>query len=167
MGRCLTVVVGGTGVWGQVLVETVGVGQSETAAADLVDCLLLVMPPVGGDELQVADPVRISAHPLSLLGHLFSPSVFLPLVVHKALPRRWIALNALLSTTFWSLSKTLPPFEVEKFEVSLFPLSEPMDALHSTTHCVGRASAGDQGGHRGGGPGTSTMNFCPFFFYVV
>eukprot|EP00884_Botryococcus_braunii_P015667 jgi/Botrbrau1/2784/Bobra.0164s0061.1 len=36
-----------------VLVETVGVGQSETAAADVVDCLLLVMPPVGGDELQV------------------------------------------------------------------------------------------------------------------
>jgi putative protein kinase ArgK-like GTPase of G3E family len=30
----------------KVLVETVGVGQSEVAVADLVDCLLLVMPPV-------------------------------------------------------------------------------------------------------------------------
>ena len=37
----------------RVLVETVGVGQSETAVADLVDCVLLVAPPVGGDELQV------------------------------------------------------------------------------------------------------------------
>jgi LAO/AO transport system kinase len=30
----------------KVLVETVGVGQSEVAVADLVDCMLLVMPPV-------------------------------------------------------------------------------------------------------------------------
>lgn len=37
----------------RVLVETVGVGQNETAVVGLVDCLLLVMPPVGGDELQV------------------------------------------------------------------------------------------------------------------
>ncbi|KAF8071071.1 hypothetical protein HT031_001153 [Scenedesmus sp. PABB004] len=37
----------------RVLVETVGVGQSEVAVADLVDCVTLVMPPVGGDELQV------------------------------------------------------------------------------------------------------------------
>ncbi|WIA11852.1 hypothetical protein OEZ85_011938 [Tetradesmus obliquus] len=36
-----------------VLVETVGVGQSEVAVADLVDCMLLVMPPVGGDDLQM------------------------------------------------------------------------------------------------------------------
>ncbi len=35
-----------------VIVETVGVGQSEVAAADVVDCMMLVMPPVGGDELQ-------------------------------------------------------------------------------------------------------------------
>lgn len=37
----------------QVLVETVGVGQSEVAVQDLVDLFLLVLPPVGGDELQV------------------------------------------------------------------------------------------------------------------
>lgn len=35
-----------------VLVETVGVGQSETAVADLVDLFLLLLPPAGGDELQ-------------------------------------------------------------------------------------------------------------------
>jgi LAO/AO transport system kinase len=35
-----------------VLVETVGVGQSETAVADLVDMFLLLLLPGGGDELQ-------------------------------------------------------------------------------------------------------------------
>jgi LAO/AO transport system kinase len=35
-----------------VLVETVGVGQSEVAVADLVDLFLLVAAPAGGDELQ-------------------------------------------------------------------------------------------------------------------
>lgn len=35
-----------------VLVETVGVGQSETAVANLTDCLILLLPPAGGDELQ-------------------------------------------------------------------------------------------------------------------
>jgi LAO/AO transport system kinase len=35
-----------------VLVETVGVGQSETAVADMVDCFLLLMLTGAGDELQ-------------------------------------------------------------------------------------------------------------------
>jgi len=35
-----------------VLVETVGVGQSETAVADLTDMFLLLLQPGGGDELQ-------------------------------------------------------------------------------------------------------------------
>ncbi|HUN51143.1 MAG TPA: methylmalonyl Co-A mutase-associated GTPase MeaB [Candidatus Sulfotelmatobacter sp.] len=35
-----------------VLVETVGVGQSETAVADMVDLFLLLLAPGGGDELQ-------------------------------------------------------------------------------------------------------------------
>ena len=35
-----------------VLVETVGVGQSETAAADLVDIFVVLLLPGGGDELQ-------------------------------------------------------------------------------------------------------------------
>jgi LAO/AO transport system kinase len=35
-----------------VIIETVGVGQSETAVADMVDCFLVVAAPGGGDELQ-------------------------------------------------------------------------------------------------------------------
>ncbi len=35
-----------------VIVETVGVGQSETAVADMVDMFLLLLVPSGGDELQ-------------------------------------------------------------------------------------------------------------------
>ena len=35
-----------------VIVETVGIGQSETAVADMVDMFLLLMQPGGGDELQ-------------------------------------------------------------------------------------------------------------------
>jgi len=36
----------------QVLVETVGVGQSETLVRDVSDVVVLVLPPAGGDELQ-------------------------------------------------------------------------------------------------------------------
>jgi LAO/AO transport system kinase len=35
-----------------VVIETVGVGQSEGAVADMVDCFLLLLAPGGGDELQ-------------------------------------------------------------------------------------------------------------------
>jgi LAO/AO transport system kinase len=35
-----------------VLIETVGVGQSETVVADMVDCFVLLAAPGGGDELQ-------------------------------------------------------------------------------------------------------------------
>src|SRR5438270_924597 len=35
-----------------ILVETVGVGQAETAVADIVDMFVLILPPAGGDELQ-------------------------------------------------------------------------------------------------------------------
>ena len=35
-----------------VLVETVGVGQAETAVAELVDIFVLILPPAAGDELQ-------------------------------------------------------------------------------------------------------------------
>jgi LAO/AO transport system kinase len=35
-----------------VLVETVGIGQSETAVADMVDTFVLLVPPGAGDELQ-------------------------------------------------------------------------------------------------------------------
>ena len=36
-----------------VVVETVGVGQSETAVCDMVDMFVLLIPPASGDELQV------------------------------------------------------------------------------------------------------------------
>ncbi|XP_046513473.1 methylmalonic aciduria type A protein, mitochondrial [Equus quagga] len=35
-----------------ILIETVGVGQSEFAVADMVDMFILLLPPAGGDELQ-------------------------------------------------------------------------------------------------------------------
>jgi len=35
-----------------IIVETVGVGQSETAVAEMVDMFVLLLPPAGGDELQ-------------------------------------------------------------------------------------------------------------------
>jgi LAO/AO transport system kinase len=35
-----------------VLVETIGVGQAETAVAEVVDMFVLLLPPAGGDELQ-------------------------------------------------------------------------------------------------------------------
>lgn len=35
-----------------ILIETVGVGQSESAVADMVDCFLLLLAPGAGDELQ-------------------------------------------------------------------------------------------------------------------
>jgi LAO/AO transport system kinase len=38
--------------YSRILIETCGVGQSEVAVGDLVDCMVLVLPPVGGDELQ-------------------------------------------------------------------------------------------------------------------
>jgi len=37
-----------------ILVETVGVGQSETMVADMVDVFTLLVPPAGGDELQAS-----------------------------------------------------------------------------------------------------------------
>lgn len=35
-----------------ILVETVGVGQSEVSVSDMVDMFVLIIPPAGGDELQ-------------------------------------------------------------------------------------------------------------------
>ena len=42
-----------------VIVETVGVGQSEYLVADMVDMFCLVIPPAGGDELQGPDLIDI------------------------------------------------------------------------------------------------------------
>ncbi|MDH3659901.1 MAG: methylmalonyl Co-A mutase-associated GTPase MeaB [Alphaproteobacteria bacterium] len=38
--------------FGVIVLETVGVGQSETAVADMVDCFLLLLAPGAGDDLQ-------------------------------------------------------------------------------------------------------------------
>lgn len=38
--------------FGVIVLETVGVGQSETAVADMVDCFVLLLAPGAGDELQ-------------------------------------------------------------------------------------------------------------------
>ncbi|XP_071951346.1 methylmalonic aciduria type A homolog, mitochondrial-like isoform X1 [Antedon mediterranea] len=35
-----------------IIIETIGVGQSEYAVADMVDMFVLIVPPAGGDELQ-------------------------------------------------------------------------------------------------------------------
>jgi len=35
-----------------ILVETVGVGQAEHAVVNMVDCMILLIPPGSGDELQ-------------------------------------------------------------------------------------------------------------------
>jgi putative protein kinase ArgK-like GTPase of G3E family len=37
-----------------ILVETVGVGQSEYMVSDMVDCFCLLLAPGAGDELQVS-----------------------------------------------------------------------------------------------------------------
>eukprot|EP00126_Sphaerothecum_destruens_P001551 Sdes_comp14963_c0_seq2m3694 len=49
---CDTIVLCEAAGYDVVLVETVGVGQSETAVADMVDLFMLVVPPAAGDELQ-------------------------------------------------------------------------------------------------------------------
>ena len=36
-----------------IMVETMGVGQSEIAVVDMVDMFVLLVPPAAGDELQV------------------------------------------------------------------------------------------------------------------
>ena len=38
--------------FGVIVIETVGVGQSEVAVADMVDCFILLLAPGAGDELQ-------------------------------------------------------------------------------------------------------------------
>lgn len=45
-----------------VVVESVGVGQSELALADLVDLFVLLVAPGAGDELQVSQNMWISCY---------------------------------------------------------------------------------------------------------
>ena len=50
--NCSLIIALGAG-YSTVIVETVGVGQSEIAVADMVDIFVLLLPPAAGDELQV------------------------------------------------------------------------------------------------------------------
>lgn len=58
-----------------VLVETVGVGQAEHAVVNMVDCMVLLIPPGSGDELQgikkgiaeLADIVAITKYDENLM----------------------------------------------------------------------------------------------------
>jgi len=45
-----------------IMIETVGVGQSEIMVEDMVDMFLLLVPPAGGDELQVLRAIVSSSH---------------------------------------------------------------------------------------------------------
>jgi len=83
----------------RIMVETVGVGQSEIAVADLVDCMVLVLPPVGGDELQsikrgiteVADVVVVNKAdgPTRLAAARAAASFRATLHLHRPLKRSW------------------------------------------------------------------------------
>lgn len=79
-----------------VFVETVGVGQSETAVSDLVDLFLLVAAPGGGDELQgikrgimeLADLVVVNKADGDLLGPARRAASDLRKAVHLLRPKR-------------------------------------------------------------------------------
>lgn len=57
--ECLSLLASAAG-YDCILVETVGVGQSEVAVAHITDMLTLLVPPAGGDELQVKSSVSFT-----------------------------------------------------------------------------------------------------------
>ena len=79
-----------------VLVETVGVGQSEVAVADLVDLFVLVAAPAGGDELQgikrgimeLADVIVVNKADGDLLPAANRAAADLRRAVHLLRPKR-------------------------------------------------------------------------------
>ena len=79
-----------------VVVETVGVGQSEVAVADLVDLFLLVASPTGGDELQgikrgimeLADVIAVNKADGDLLDAAGRAAADLRHAVHLLRPKR-------------------------------------------------------------------------------
>jgi LAO/AO transport system kinase len=79
-----------------VVVETVGVGQSEVAVADLVDLFLLIASPTGGDELQglkrgimeLADVIVVNKADGDLLGPAQRAAGDLRSAVHLLRPKR-------------------------------------------------------------------------------
>lgn len=79
-----------------VMVETVGVGQSEVAVAELVDLFLLVASPTGGDELQgikrgimeLADSIVVNKADGDLLAPAQRAAADLRNAVHLLRPKR-------------------------------------------------------------------------------
>jgi len=79
-----------------VLVETVGVGQSEVAVADLVDLFVLIASPAGGDELQgikrgimeLADHIVVNKADGDLAPAAHRAAVELRHAVHLLRPKR-------------------------------------------------------------------------------
>jgi LAO/AO transport system kinase len=79
-----------------VIVETVGVGQSEVAVADLVDLFLLIASPAGGDELQgikrgimeLADVIVVNKADGDLLNPAQRAAADLRNAVHLLRPKR-------------------------------------------------------------------------------
>jgi LAO/AO transport system kinase len=79
-----------------ILVETVGVGQSEVAVADLVDLFLLIASPSGGDELQgikrgiieLADVIVVNKADGDLLAAANRAATDLRNAVHLFRPKR-------------------------------------------------------------------------------
>jgi LAO/AO transport system kinase len=79
-----------------VVVETVGVGQSEVAVADLVDLFLLIASPTGGDELQgikrgimeLADVIVVNKADGDLLAPAQRAAADLRNAVHLLRPKR-------------------------------------------------------------------------------
>ena len=53
-----------------ILVETVGVGQSEVGVSNMVDVFVLLVPPAAGDELQVSGTTIV--HTSSKLYHFIA-----------------------------------------------------------------------------------------------
>ena len=47
-----------------IVVETVGVGQSEISVCDMVDAFALIVPPAAGDELQACTCIHMHMHML-------------------------------------------------------------------------------------------------------
>lgn len=75
-----------------VLVETVGVGQSETAVADMVDMFVLLVPPAAGDELQVCpDMLYLLIVNCPSGWGLFNCKICLLLVLGAILEKRMLA----------------------------------------------------------------------------
>ncbi|MDZ4739554.1 MAG: methylmalonyl Co-A mutase-associated GTPase MeaB [Alphaproteobacteria bacterium] len=116
-----------------VLVETVGVGQSETAVADMVDMFIVLVSPSGGDELQgikrgimeLADLVIVTKADGDLMPAATRTAAEYTVALHLMKPKfeNWPPAVALVSSTLGTgVSEVWA--EVQKFERHLNALQE-------------------------------------------